>query len=287
MSGNAWKIVGLVFFWVFSPFIVLAIGLGARDRKLTIEGLIYSALFLLSGATAGLSSLAVIVALVRVIQLRGHWLKRPAKEVTANYVNPPQQIHVTNYYSAPPPPPAPPMPPARVQHMAAAVPAPMPVPPTSPRNPVDPSMQTMSDLSSALSWVSSTAKQNKHRLPDGAYVTILEMAHTLDAIVDAEARQRSNDAGFEYELNALVREYLPGVLKGYLAVPANMVNTPQSNGRTPTQELQEQLDLLSGQADALHATRHGQASAELSSMGNFLRERFGHRRSDGFDFGVK
>lgn len=283
MSGNAWKIIGLIFFWVFSPFMVLAIGLKARDKKLTIEGAIYSGLFLLSGATAGVSSIAVFVALVRVIQLRNHWLSRPpTHQVTSHhFVQPPAQINVTNYYS--PPPPQPPVP-----HMSGgSVTVPMSVPPPPPPAAGGLPMRAANDLSSALSWVSSTAKQNKHRLPSNAYVTVLEICQTLDATIDAENRAPSGDAGFDYELNAMVREYLPSVLKGYLSVPLSMAETPQPNGRTPSQELLEQLDLLSGQADALHTSRNGQASAELSSMGNFLRERFGHRSSEGFDFGIE
>lgn len=145
----------------------------------------------------------------------------------------------------------------------------------------------MNDLSSALAWVSSTAKQNKHRMPSEAYVSLLETCQTLDAIVDAEARQPSSDARLEFELEAMVREYLPSLLRGYLAVPTNMTATRQPNGRTPSEEFVEQIDLLSGQADALHSSRFGQTSADLTSMGNFLRERFGHRQRNGFDFGIE
>ena len=76
------------------------------------------------------------------------------------------------------------------------------------------------------------------------------------------------------------------VLKGYLAIPADMVDARQPNGRTPNEELAEQLNLLQSQADALHAARHGASSARLTSSGNFLRERFGHHQKQ-FDFGVE
>ncbi|WP_460455242.1 hypothetical protein, partial [Arthrobacter monumenti] len=138
-----------------------------------------------------------------------------------------------------------------------------------------------------LAWVTSRAKQNKHRLPADAYVAILETSQTLDAVIDAERRQPSADARFEYELEAIVGEYLPAVLQGYLAIPPSMVENQQPNGKTPDEELAEQLQLLSGQAEALHSNRHSQTSAELSNTGNFLRERFGHHQRDGFDFGIK
>ena len=143
------------------------------------------------------------------------------------------------------------------------------------------------DLSTALTWVSSQAKQNKHRLPADTYVTILETCQMLDSVIDAESRQPSADARFEYELEAVVREYLPAVLQGYLAIPPSMVENRQPNGRTPNEELVEQLQLLLGQAETLHSTRHSQTSADLTTTGNFLRERFGHHQQGGFDFGIK
>lgn len=142
------------------------------------------------------------------------------------------------------------------------------------------------DLASSLGWVTSHAKQNKHRLPSADYVTVLETCHTLDAVIDAQRAHPVGDARFEYELDAIIRQYLPTVLQSYLAVPASMVDTPQPNGRTPGQELTEQLGLLSGQADALHSSRHRQTSSDLTSNGNFLREKFGHQQPGGFDFGI-
>jgi predicted phage gp36 major capsid-like protein len=65
------------------------------------------------------------------------------------------------------------------------------------------------------------------------------------------------------------------------------VNNRQPNGKTPNDELAEQLQLLSRQADALHSSRHSQTSAELTSTGNFLRERFGHHHQGAFDFGIE
>ncbi len=146
---------------------------------------------------------------------------------------------------------------------------------------------TKSDLSPDLVWIASHAKQNKHRLPSGAYVTILETSQTLDAVIDAEIRQPSKDARFEYELSAIIREYLPAVLRGYLAIPPAMVENRQPNGKTANEEFDEQLQLLSRQADTLHSSRHRQTSAELTSTGNFLRERFGHHQKGEFDFGIE
>ncbi|MCM3659410.1 hypothetical protein M3148_00140 [Georgenia satyanarayanai] len=78
-----------------------------------------------------------------------------------------------------------------------------------------------------------------------------------------------------------------GVLRGYLAIPPNMVETGQPNGRTPNEELAEQLQLLAGQAEALHASRQSRVPAQLTTTGNFLREKYGNLHREAFDFGVK
>ena len=142
-------------------------------------------------------------------------------------------------------------------------------------------------LSQALAWTAALAKQNKNRIPTESYVSVLETCQTLDAVIDAETQQPMGDPQFEYELTATVREYLPAVLRNYLAIPPSMVDTRQVNGRTPNEELVEQLQLLSRQAETLHSSRHRHISAELSNMGNFLRERFRTNQGGPLDLGKK
>lgn len=263
-AGNIFKAALAFFFFIFVAFLVLIIGIGAKSKKIIFEGAIYSAVFIVGlsipednvlatlGASLGL--LAMIVSAVRSYMLRDFWLR---KKVRRPQYGQPVQASMNEAFPTQPPPVAP------VQ------------------------AQPSDELSTALTWVSAHAKQNKHRLPSDTYVTILETCQTLDAIIDAEARQPSADARFEYELEALVREYLPAVLQGYLAIPPSMVENQQPNGRTPNEELVEQLGLILGQAEALHSNRHRQTSAELTSTGNFLRERFGHHQKGRFDFGIK
>jgi hypothetical protein len=257
-AGNIFKVGLAVVFSLFMAFFVLVIGMGAKNKKVILEGGIYGAVFIAavslgsSGAIVGLAAMGL--SAVRSYMLRDLWLPRRA----------PKQQHG-----------------AMVQpHAPTQAPShPSPATTSLTRSP--------DDLSSALAWVSSQAKQNKHRLPGDTYVTILETCQMLDSVVDAEIQQPSGDARFEYELEAVVREYLPTVLRGFLAIPPSMVDNRQPNGRTPNEELVEQLGLLLGQAETLHSTRHSQTSADLTSTGNFLRERFGHHQQGGFDFGIK
>ena len=261
---NVIKVAAAFVFFPFVVFLLLLVGLRAKNKKVIVEGAVYVAVFFLMLAVPKENALytmaaflglgAMIASVVRSYMLRDLWLpSRGRQPQRVASVQPQQLAHLV---SEPSP-------------AAASV------------------AQSSDDLSSALAWVTSHAKQNKHRLPAEAYVTILETCQTLDAVIDAERRQPSADARFEYELGAIVREYLPTVLRGYLAIPPSMVDNRQPNGRTPSEELAEQLHLLSGQADALHSNRHSHTSAELSSTGNFLRERFGHHQRDGFDFGIQ
>lgn len=255
---NIVKVVLAVMFFPFVAFLLLIIGLGAKKKSVILEGALYCALFIGafsfpggSGAVVGLAAMGF--SAVRSYMFRDLWLPRRIRnskrgEIIQEYV--------------PPIPPALPVP--NVASFAGAA----------------------DERSIALAWVGAQAKSNKHRLPVDTYVTILETCQMLDSVIDAEIRQPSADAHFEYELDAMVKEYLPSVLRGYLAIPPSMVESRQPNGRTPNEELAEQLRLLLGQAETLHSMRHRQSSADLSSTGNFLRERFGHHQQGSFDFGI-
>lgn len=273
--GNIVK-VGLAFvLFIFVSFYVLVIGVGAKNKRVILEGAVYAAMFCLAFVLTGAGSLAALLGLlsmgasaVRCYMLRDLWLPRRSRT--------PRHVQSGQPYP--------------VMQPAPEYYAPAPVAQSSPAqasNPQTLAASSADDLSPALAWVSSHAKQNKHRLPADAYVTVLETCHTLDAVLDAERRQPTADARFEYELAAMVNEYLPSVLQGYLAIPPSMTENRQPNGRTPNEELTEQLHLLSGQADALHSSRHGYTSAELTTTGNFLRERFGHHQRGGFDFEIE
>jgi hypothetical protein len=258
--GNIVKLGLAALFFIFVSFYVLIIGVGAKNKRVIAEGAIYAAMFSLAMILTWADAFAALLVLlsmgasaVRCYMLRDLWLpKRNRAHQQFSTVQPTPQIQPPAQQFQAPPPVAPPQ----------------------------------DDLSPDLAWVSSHAKQNKHRLPPESYVTILETCQTLDAVIDAERGQPTADARFEYELTAMVREYLPSVLRGYLAIPPTMAYDKQPNGKTPNEELFEQLHLLSAQADALHASRHSHTSAELTTTGNFLRQRFGHHQRGGFDFGI-
>ncbi|MCC3295579.1 hypothetical protein LJ756_13210 [Arthrobacter sp. zg-Y411] len=265
-KGKILKILASILFIAFMPLVLLRVGASIRNRKVILEGAIY---FILSLAVtipegSGLYALgsfvgvsAVGISGVRLYMMRGQWLTGKTGALLLNLTGRPDASGRPNQFHSP---------------------AEEPVAPVTPST-LDP-LQT-------LARVASTAKQNENRLPADAYASILQICRTLDSVVSAETRQPLGDPEFEYELAATVHEYLPTVLRSYLAIPTSMMNSRQTSGRTPNEELTEQLLLLSGQAETLHSRRHLHTSAELTTMGNFLRERFGHHQGGGFDFGIK
>ncbi|WP_324651623.1 hypothetical protein [Georgenia sp. H159] len=255
--GNVVKVGLVVIFLPLLAYLVLLIG-GVKERaRVILEGLLYAA-----GFTVGIFALDVIgvgglLALasmgasgVRAWHLRDLWL--PARRRWWHRFTGAESTELV---------------------------------PTSP--PPEAALEGADGRAAALGWVGALGKQSRMRIPSNAYVTFERTHRMLGAVVEAERREPSRDARFEYELDAMVREYLPGVLRGYLAIPPNMVDTRQPNGRTPNEELTEQLQLLAGQAEALHRSRHNRIPAQLTTTGNFLREKYGDLHKEAFDFGVK
>ncbi|WP_454084199.1 hypothetical protein [Georgenia sp. Marseille-Q6866] len=255
--GNVLKVGAVVVFLPLIAYLVLLIGGVKKKAGVILEGLLYAA-----GFTAGIFVLDIIglggvlalasmgVSAMRSWHLRDLWL--PARR---------RWWH--RFTGAP------------SQELVEASPPP------------EAAVEGADGRAAALGWVGALAKQSRMRLPSNAYVAFERTHRLLGAVVDAERREPSRDARFEYELDAMVREYLPGVLRSYLAIPPDMVETRQPNGRTPNEELTEQLQLLAGQAEALHASRHSRIAAQLTTTGNFLREKYGNLHREAFDFGVK
>ncbi|MCM3659413.1 hypothetical protein M3148_00155 [Georgenia satyanarayanai] len=256
--GNVLKVGLVVLFLPLIAYLVLLIGGVKKKLGVILEGLLYAAgfaagIFVLDiiglGGVLALASMGV--SAVRSWHLRDLWL--PARRRWWHRFVPVE---------------------SRQGRVADAPPA-------------EAALEGADGRAAALSWVGASAKQNRLRLPTGAYATFLETCQMLDGVVEAERREPTRDPRFEYELDALVREYLPGVLRGYLAIPPDMVESRQPNGRTPNEELAEQLRLLAAQAKTLHTSRHSRTPAQLTTTGNFLREKYGDLHRNAFDFGVK
>lgn len=246
-----------IIFFPFAPLVLFFVGLKAKNKQTTLEGVLYSAilLFAVSLPTTTLTSFlgvgAIAAGVIRLFQFRELWLTGSHQDSAVSQIS---------------------------------TPAPLPVEGTPVKEPS--LIEAAQGLSLDLSRLMSEARQNKHRLPAEAYVTVLECQQTLDSVVDMEKVNPSEDAQFRYELDAMINDYLPSVLKNYLSIPADLKEETVPGGKTPNEELTEQLGLLQAQANALYSSRHWNTSAKLADTGHFLREKFGHHKQDQFDFGI-
>lgn len=255
--GNVVKVTAVLVFLPLLAYLVLVIGAVRKDLRTALEGLLYAGAFSMAvfvldfwGPPALLALTAMGASGVRSWHLRDLWL--PARR---------------RWWKPDPAETSTAVEPARTHHTVA--------------------VEGSEHLPSAVAWVRMHADRNRRRLPGDTHRTVLQTCQVLDAVIAAEQREPTADPRFEYELDAMARRYLPAVLRNYLAIAPSRVHERQPNGRTPDEELTEQLRILSGQADALYASRHRRLTAELSTTGNFLREKYGSRQPDAFDFRVQ
>ena len=249
--GNVVRVGAVVVFLPLLAFLVLVIGGVRKNVRASLEGLLYAgafstALFLPDfwGPPALLAVAAMGASGVRSWHLRDLWLparRRWWKRDTTES--------------------------ARVVEQASP--------------PQPDAVEGPEGLRSALAWVRRRADENRHRLPGDTHETVLRTAQVLEAVVAAEQRKPSADPRLEYELEAMARRYLPAVLGGYLAIAPGRAHERQPNGLTPDEELAQQLRILSAQAEGLYASRHRRLTAELSTTGNFLRDKYGHQQPEG------
>jgi hypothetical protein len=256
--GNAVKVGLVVLFFPLLAYLVLLIGAVKKKVRVGLEGLLYAVGFSVGVFALDVIGLGGLLALasmgasgVRAYHLRDLWL--PARRRWWHRFVP-----------------------AKSGEQVAVI-----------TTATTPALEPGDPLSASLAGVVSRAHENRHRLPSAAVPSLLETCRTLGAVVEAEKREPSGDPILSYELEAMATEYLPAVLRAYLAIPPELVDTRQPNGRTPREELTEQLEILAGQAKALHKSRNRRTTAQLSTTGNFLREKFGHGQEAAFDFEVR
>lgn len=248
--GNVVKVAAVVVFLPLVASLVLVVGAVRRDLRVALEGLLYATVFVVAvfvldvwGPPALLALGAMGASGVRSWHLRDLWLparRRTWKRALTEISTAGRRL--------------------RTRRTAAVAGA--------------------EHLPSAVAWVRRHADRNRHRLPGDTHRTVRQICQVLDAVIAAEQRERTGDARFEYELDAMAREYLPAVLGSYLAIAPSRVHERQPGGRTADEELTQQLRILLTQAHALDASRQRRVATGLSVTGNFLRDKYGHHEPD-------
>jgi len=243
--GNVVRVTAVFVFWPLLAYLVLVIGAVRKDLRTALEGLLYAVAFSMAvfvldswGPPALLALAAMGASGVRSWHLRDLWL--PARRRWWKRGDTETSTVVD---------------PARAPSSIAA--------------------EGSEHLPSAVAWVRTHADVNKRRLPGDTHRTVLQTCQVLDAVIAAEEREPTADPLFEYELDAMARQYLPTVLRNYLAIAPSRVHERQPNGRTADEELIEQLRILASQSDALYASHQSRVASDLSTTGNFLRAKYG------------
>jgi hypothetical protein len=116
------------------------------------------------------------------------------------------------------------------------------------------------------------------RLPVGAVPGVRAVEDVLRPLLTYVQRQSASPEELR-QLTALVRQYLPEAVDHYLALPASYTATATSaTGRTPAQELLDQLQLLHEGAGQLAQAVYDSDAQALAVGRRFLDAKF--RRSD-------
>ncbi|WP_345710929.1 hypothetical protein [Kineococcus glutinatus] len=124
------------------------------------------------------------------------------------------------------------------------------------------------------------AEESAATLPAGALETVRETAGWLRPLL-ARAREEGVDARVAHDLHALAGEYLPRAVDDYLRLPPDVAATPgAASGRSPADDLREQLELLRQGAAQLRQAVHGADAERLATQRRFLEAKFGRSGLD-------
>jgi hypothetical protein len=133
-------------------------------------------------------------------------------------------------------------------------------------------------LAATLSDLIRTINRNAGRLPVAAVVAARHVTDVVDEILDCLADDVTPDVQAVLTVRGIVHDYLPTTLNRFLALDPDSVHQRSATGRTPAEQVTDQLDdLWIAATDVLTATRARDAS-DLITQGNFLRTKF--TRSD-------
>ena len=129
------------------------------------------------------------------------------------------------------------------------------------------------ELGQTLTQLNRFINQNSGRLPGVAVVQARRVTDTLRAIVDT-SEVHPLEIHALLSLKGIVTDYLPTTLRSFLAVDERVLDTHQLSGRSPTQWLLEQLDILHASAERVLVAVRSQDVDAMVTQGNFLRTKF-------------
>ena len=149
-------------------------------------------------------------------------------------------------------------------------PAPAPSAPATPE-------QEVAALRAALRALVQRVNRAADRLPEGVVPQVRAIEDALRELLDhvAATAGSATSAQERYTLAATVQDYLPTSVDAFLALPPDFAATHRTaTGRTPGEELLEQLVLLDAAVRDLALAVYSGDADRLSTQGRFLDSRF-------------
>ena len=150
-------------------------------------------------------------------------------------------------------------------------------PTSAPAVPAAPEQSFAEQMLSQLSGTSAAARRAGDRLPVAALPRLGLIEDLLNPLLD-HLRTSPPSVDEEIAVQAMVGDYLPTTLNAYLSMNTEFAQQTRADGRTPGDDLLEQLATLEQAIRELTQAVYAHDAQELQVQGRFLSTKF--NRSD-------
>ncbi len=117
------------------------------------------------------------------------------------------------------------------------------------------------------------ARRNGNRLPVAALPQLGKIEDVLLPLLDHLTRNPPS-VDEEIAVQGMVTDYLPTTLNAYTGLNPQFAQTPRADGRTPGDDLLEQLVTLELAVHELSRAVYSHDAEQLQTQGRFLRAKF-------------
>ncbi|MEA2184462.1 MAG: hypothetical protein QOF69_3647 [Solirubrobacteraceae bacterium] len=147
---------------------------------------------------------------------------------------------------------------------------PAPAQAPAPAVPAEPFGERMNARLEEIGW---DARRAGGRLPIAALPQLGRIEDVLHPLLDhLVANPPSVDE--EIAVQAMLTDYLPTTIGTYVGMNRQFAETPRADGRTPGDDLLEQLVMLEGAAHELSLAVYAHDAQQLATHGRFLSTKF-------------
>ena len=157
----------------------------------------------------------------------------------------------------------------------APAPAPEAAPDTAEAPSTKPAHDEVAELTDRLTTLVRTVNRSGAKMPEGGVPGVRAIEDVLRPLLTYLAANPPTESEMN-PVRSTLTDYLPTTLETFLALPKEFAHTHRNrSGRTPAEELVEQLHLLeAGVVEYAQSIYAGDAQ-QLSNQGRFLQTKFG------------